>query len=340
MGAPTAAPNPMVGSVLVSQGRVLAEGWHASPGQAHAEAACLRAFGDGAVPSDAVLYVNLEPCAHHGRTGPCADLLIARGVREVVMAHRDPFPAVNGLGMQRLRDAGVRVTEGVLEEEARWLNRRFITSVTKQRPYIILKWARSRDGFLDRAPRTERKVQRITSPATDVLVHRWRSEEQAIMVGSRTVAHDDPRLDVRHVDGRSPLRVIIDRAHRAPDRSRVFDGSRPTLLFTSTPREAVHAEQIMLGMEADPLDQVLAELHARGIRSLMVEGGAVLLKRFLSRALWDEARLLTGTAVFGDGTIAPSLGLSVARSAQLGTDVLDLFVNPSHQSIPQPEWSW
>lgn len=256
------------------------------------------------------------------------------------MAHRDPFPAVNGSGVQRLREAGVRITEGVLEEEARWLNRRFITSVTKERPYIILKWARSRDGFLDRAVLTERTVQRITSPATDVLVHRWRSEEQAIMVGSRTVANDDPRLDVRHVDGRSPLRVVIDRAHRAPDRSHVFDGSRPTLLFTTAPREAVHAEQIILDAGADPLDQVIAELHARGIRSLMVEGGAVLSQRFISRALWDEARLLTGATVFGTGTVAPSLSLSPIRSAQLGTDALDLFVNPSYPSIPQPEWSW
>ena len=159
LGASGAAPNPLVGSVLVQANEVLAEGWHRSAGGPHAEVECLHAFGPGTVPADAVLYVNLEPCTHHGRTPPCADLLIARGVRHVVVAHEDPFPAVAGRGLQKLRAAGITVATGVREAEARWLNRRFLCSVMRNRPYIILKWARSADGFLDRHPRGEHRSQ-------------------------------------------------------------------------------------------------------------------------------------------------------------------------------------
>lgn len=336
-GAGRVAPNPMVGAVLVQGGRILAEGWHRSYGGPHAEVECLNAFGEGPVPDDAVMYVSLEPCSHHGRTPPCADLLIQRGLKHLMVTHVDPFPAVSGRGIARLREAGIRVDVGVCEAEARWTNRRFLTSVEKQRPYIILKWARSADGFLDRHPRVERGVQRISSPTTDVLVHRWRSEEQAILVGSRTVVNDDPQLTVRQVEGRSPLRVVIDRNSAAPARSRVFDVSAPTLLFTAGRRPDVKAEQVIIASSDNVLDRLMLEMNERKIRSLFVEGGAELLGRFLERELWDEARVITGEAKFSAGTKAPSLGLAPLRAERSGTDIIQYF---THTNSPDPTWSW
>lgn len=340
LGAGTSAPNPMVGAVLVQDDRILAEGWHESPGTAHAEAACLQAYGDQPVPIDAVMYVNMEPCAHQGRTGPCADLLIARGVKSVMIAHRDPFPAVNGQGIARLCAAGVRVEESLLEQEARWLNRRFLTSIEKRRPYIILKWAMSRDGYLDRETKPTRTVTRISSSETDVLVHAWRSQEQAIMAGSRTVLSDDPRLDVRLVEGRSPLRVVIDRKGIAPAGSKVFQDSRPTLLFGAEERSGIGARQVVLDDLRDPITQVLEELHGSGIRSVLVEGGATLLNRFLELGLWDEARIITGGTLCFSGTPAPRIITPPSRSLLSGPDRIDLHVNAAHQSTPADAWPW
>ncbi len=326
----------MVGSVLVQGDRILAEGWHQQPGGPHAERACLSRFGDGPIPPDATLYVSLEPCAHQGRTPPCADLLIARGVKRVVVAHRDPYPAVNGEGLRRLKAHGIDVTEGVLEAEARWLNRRFLTSVVKQRPYIVLKWARSADGLLD----DHGRAVRISAGATDALVHRWRTEEQAILVGSRTVVNDDPRLDARHVEGRSPLRVVIDRSGITPAGSRVFDGSSATLLLTEVIRPGLKAEQCLVPSDTDPLDALFGELHRRQVRSVLVEGGAELLGHFIRRGIWDEARLITGSARFSEGTLAPRIDPTPARTLAIGPDRVELFVNRAHQQAPEPAWPW
>ena len=325
-GANSTAPNPMVGAVLVKSDHLLAEGWHKLAGGPHAEVECLRQLGETTIPNDAVMYVNLEPCSHHGRTPPCADLLIDRGVKSVVVAHNDPFPEVSGRGIARLRMAGIDVTEGVLRDEARWTNRRFLTSVEQGRPYIILKWARSADGFLDQQPRNERQVQRISGPDTNLLVHRWRSEEQAILVGSRTVINDDPQLTVRHVAGRSPLRVVIDRENKVPARSRVFDDAADSLLVTFKQREDVHVEQHVIDPSEDPIDALLRELHRRQVRSLLVEGGGELLHHFLERRLWDEARVITGSPVFRKGTPAPIIPTSVSRSVKMGNDLIEFHV--------------
>ncbi len=335
--ASSAAPNPLVGAVLAQGGRILAEGWHHAAGLPHAEVECLRAFGDGPVPADALLAVNLEPCAHHGRTPPCADLLIARGVRRVAIAHADPFPLVAGRGIDRLRAVGVVVELGVREAEARWTNRRFLTSIAKGRPYIVLKWARSADGFLDRHPREGRGVQRISTPATDVLVHRWRSEEQAVLVGGRTVANDDPALTLRHVSGRQPLRVVLDRSGAAPSGSKVFDGSAPTLLFTGNHRVGVNAEQVQVPPTGDPLQVVLDTLHGKGVRSLLVEGGAELLGHFLHRGPWDEARVITGSALFGAGTRAPLLPMPAVRAFTSAQDRIEFHLNGA---TTEDAWCW
>lgn len=336
-GAGAVAPNPMVGAVLVQQGHILAEGWHRAHGGPHAEVECLRAFGDAPVPPDAVMYVSLEPCTHTGLTPPCADLLIARGVGTVVVGCGDPDPRVAGRGVARLRAAGTQVITDVLRDECRWTNRRFITSVEIQRPYIILKWARSSDGFLDCRPRTGTGVQRISGFTTDVLVHRWRSEEQAIMVGSRTVVNDDPRLDVRHVAGRSPLRVVMDRGGLTPAHAQVYADGPPTLLFTGGKRHLPHVQQVLCPADIDPLPMVLQELHARNIRSLLVEGGGELLGRFLAADLWDEAREIVGGTLFQHGTLAPRMEQAPQRSFASAGDSIHLYTRSAQ---PQSAWAW
>ena len=337
LGAGHVAPNPMVGAVLVQGDNILAEGWHHEFGGPHAEVECLRAFGDGPIPHGAILYVNLEPCAHHGKTPPCAELLVTRGVKHVVIGQRDPFHAVAGKGIGILGAAGLLVTEDVLSDECRWIQRRFLTSIEHGRPHIILKWARSADGFLDQHPRTSRRVQRISCPATDILVHRWRFEEQAILVGSRTVLNDDPSLTVRHVEGRQPLRVVIDRKAITPTNSSVYDDAAPTLLLTGKKRDDLRVEQHIVQVTEDPIASLLKALHQRTIRSVLVEGGAALLGHFIARGLWDEARVITGTARFGAGTPAPALKRKPVHTAKSGDDRIDLFTNGN---TPCASWDW
>jgi diaminohydroxyphosphoribosylaminopyrimidine deaminase/5-amino-6-(5-phosphoribosylamino)uracil reductase len=336
-GAGQVAPNPLVGAVLVQGEQVLAEGWHRAHGGPHAEVECLRAFGDRPVPADAVLYVSLEPCSHTGLTPPCADLLIRRGVRTVVVGCSDPDPRVGGRGIARLREAGVNVMNDVLRDECRWTNRRFITAMEQQRPYIILKWARSSDGYLDQHPRKERGVQRICGFATDILVHRWRSEEQAILAGSRSVVNDDPRLDVRHVAGRSPLRVVLDRRNTVPSSSHVLDGRTPTLLFTGSKRDIGHVEQVVLPPGSNPMEWICTELHRRRIRSLLVEGGGELHGHFIKEDLWDEAREIVGTPLFLRGTAAPHLRMQPQRTFTSGNDRIYLYTRTAQ---PGPAWRW
>ncbi len=336
-GAGLVAPNPLVGAVLVQGDRILAEGWHRAHGGPHAEVECLKVFNAGEIPADAVIYVSLEPCSHTGLTPPCADLLIARGIRTVVVGCSDPDPRVAGKGIAKLREAGINVISDVMLDQCRWQNRRFITSVEEQRPYVILKWARSSDGFLDQHPREGRTVQRISSFPSDVLVHRWRSQEQAIMVGSRTVLNDNPRLDVRHVAGRAPLRVILDRNGLAPATSHVFDGSIPTLLFTKELRSDVDIEQVTLKQDEDPLPAILAELHRRKVRSILVEGGAELLGHFLRINLWDEAREIVGEALFLKGTPAPRMTIQPQRTFTSGSDRIHHY---SRLLQPGGAWHW
>lgn len=336
LGAGRTAPNPLVGSMLVHEGRVLAEGWHHVVGGPHAEVECLSSF-PGPVAPGAVMYVSLEPCAHHGRTPPCTDLLIGRGVRHVVVGCLDPDPRVKGRGIDKLRAAGIEVIIGIEEAECRWTNRRFITSIEQHRPYVVLKWARSADGLMDQRPRSGRGVQRISNATTDVLVHRWRAEEQAIVVGSRTALHDDPALTVRHVAGSSPLRVVIDRSGIAPMSSHVFDGQAPTLLFTAEKRNATHVEQRIITQDEGLITGVLEELHRRGTRSVLVEGGAQLLTHWIASGLWDEARIIQGQVHLGNGTAAPPSPGTLQRTILSGGDHIELRTRTS--TIPST-WHW
>ncbi|HTJ12743.1 MAG TPA: bifunctional diaminohydroxyphosphoribosylaminopyrimidine deaminase/5-amino-6-(5-phosphoribosylamino)uracil reductase RibD [Dinghuibacter sp.] len=298
LGAGSVAPNPMVGAVLVYGDAIIGEGYHKKYGQAHAEPNCIRdaeeRFAQGATHGFATaaallgastLYVSLEPCAHHGKTPPCADLVVSKGIPKVVVGVRDPFPQVNGKGIDKLEKAGVTVIQPVLEQECAALNRRFFTYHIQRRPYIVLKWAESADSAIGRVG--ERVP--VSNGWSNRLVHRWRSEEAAILVGGHTALVDDPSLTNRLWPGASPTRVVLGRD--LPGGLRIFDNAAPTLVY-----------------ETRVLAEVLEDLHRRSIQSVLVEGGARLLNAFIAEGLWDEIRLIRSSTVNLPGGIpAPVL---------------------------------
>lgn len=299
------APNPMVGAVLVCDGRIIGEGYHARCGQAHAEVNAIRSVKDPALLCRSTLYVSLEPCSHYGKTPPCADLIVEKGIPRIVVGCQDPFAKVAGRGIQKLRDAGREVVVGVLEQECRTLIRRFITFHTEKRPYITLKWAESADGYLD-AKRTDGTPIRLSSDLTTMLVHKKRAEHSAILVGTRTALLDNPSLTVRQWYGPSPVRVVIDRQCALPDSLHLFDGTVPTLVFTALKRAGKpNVDYIQVDFERPLLPQLLAELYARNLQSLLVEGGSATLRSFLDADLWDEAFVEETPLRLGDGVPAP-----------------------------------
>lgn len=303
LGEGAVAPNPMVGAVLVHEGIIIGEGYHRMYGQAHAEVNCVNSVPEALqelIPAS-TMYVTLEPCAHHGKTPPCADLIVAANIPRVVIGCVDTFSAVAGRGIRKLKDAGVEVTTGVLEDACRHLNRRFFTYHEKQRPYVVLKWAQSADGYM--APENGQPV-RISNMFADRLVHRWRTAEMAIMVGTQTALADNPRLTARLWPGKNPVRVVIDRAMQVPAHYHVWDSEAPSLFITA---EKGREKTITLDFNGDILPALLRELHAAGIQSVLVEGGARLLESFINSGLWDEMRVITGSAALGSGLRAPAL---------------------------------
>jgi diaminohydroxyphosphoribosylaminopyrimidine deaminase/5-amino-6-(5-phosphoribosylamino)uracil reductase len=272
------------------------------------------------------MYVSLEPCAHFGKTPPCADRLIAEKVKRVVIACRDPFAQVDGKGIEKLLAAGVEVSTGVLQKEAAFQNRRFFTFHTKLRPYIILKWAQSADGFIGR--RNERTS--ISHASTNVLVHRWRSEEATIMVGAETALVDDPQLNNRLLSGPSPKRILIDRNLRVPASAKMFDQSQPTYIFNYHKNEE-HGNNHFIGLEKgeNELQQILSVLHAENIQSVIVEGGAKLLQSFIDADLWDEARIITNQQLqLETGIAAPKLlHAGLRETTTIASDTISTFTN-------------
>lgn len=302
------SPNPMVGAVVVHDGIIIGEGYHLKAGTPHAEVHAIGAVKDQTLLPASTIYVSLEPCSHHGKTPPCADLIIRSGIRRVVTGTTDPNPLVAGNGIRRLREAGVEVITGVAEEECRRLNRRFFTWHEKKRPYVILKWAQSADGFIDlhRLPGDTPEPNWITGMAERVLVHRWRAAEDAILAGGGTVRADNPSLTVRYWNGKNPLRVIVSRSGDMDPHSSVFDGSVDTLLFTCNGKAYFPGVKVIQLSSGDRfIEEVLTSLHSRGVQSLFVEGGAIIIRRFVESGLWDEARRFTGTARFTDGVPDP-----------------------------------
>jgi len=301
--------NPMVGSVVVYDGKIIGEGYHQQFGGPHAEVNAINSVKDKSLLQEAILYVNLEPCSHYGKTPPCSLLIRDSGIKKVVIAATDPNPEVNGKGIDFLTSSGIDVVRGILEEEALNLNRRFYHFMNTGRPYVILKWAESADGFIDkiRAPGDPVQPNWITNHTARILVHKWRSEEMAIMAGVNTILSDNPGLDVRYWPGSNPLRVIIDRKSRIPDHARVLDDSTKTLVFSSRKRENRENTEFIKVHPDITLEEVLVKLATKGIVSLFVEGGAALINSFIQKDLWNEARFFIGDICFKKGVKAPEL---------------------------------
>ena len=325
------APNPMVGAVLVHNDRIIGEGWHHFYGADHAEVNCLKNVKetDKHLIPDSTMYVNLEPCAHQGITPPCANRLVREGIKKVVIANKDPFEQVSGRGIEILKQADITVTTGILEEEAAWVNRRFFCFHIQKRPYIILKWAQSQDGFI--APADRSRFQ-ITGAASNQLVHKWRTEEAAIMVGTTTAIDDNPKLTARLWEGKHPLRVVLDRSLNIPATHHIYDDTAATWIVNEQ-KEALEGNIHFVKHFFDEtlLPWLMHRLYETKKLSLIVEGGAALLNSFITHGLWDEARVFTGTPVIAKGIPAPVLVNETEALEKLtGEDHLKVFINKNN----------
>ncbi|GGF04351.1 bifunctional diaminohydroxyphosphoribosylaminopyrimidine deaminase/5-amino-6-(5-phosphoribosylamino)uracil reductase RibD [Hymenobacter cavernae] len=326
LGTGYARPNPVVGCVVTHNGRIIGEGWHRQYGGPHAEVNALASVTDESLLLESRVYVTLEPCSHHGKTPPCADLLIAKKVKEVVVCNLDPNPLVAGQGLEKLRAAGIHVETDVLAAEGRWLNRRFFTFQEKKRPYVVLKWAETADGFL--AGPYFQPIQ-ISGELARVVVHQWRAEEQAILIGTRTALHDNPTLNVREWWGQAPLRVIIDKNLSLPPTHHVLDEQIPTVIYTYRERANKPNLEFVTLTEADDLfPQLFADLYRRNVQSVLVEGGPTVLNSLMRDGLWDEARVLRNAKQLGGGILAPKPGLAGLREhLTFGADDLFIYQN-------------
>ncbi len=328
-GAGFVAPNPLVGAVLVYQDRIIGEGLHEQYGAAHAEVNCINsvAAADRQLIPHSTLYVSLEPCAHFGKTPPCADRIIREGISRVVIACRDPFPAVNGKGIEKLIAAGVQVSTGILEKQATIQNARFFCFHTLQRPYIILKWAASADGYIAGA---EGKPTAISNSFTNRLVHRWRMEEAAILIGKNTALTDDPLLTNRYWEGPSPLRLVIDRHQELPEHLRLFQSGKTIWFNENAAAQKGDTTLVQLEKGKDSIQQVLGYARQNGIQSILVEGGRKILQSFINAGLWDEIRCITNRDLkLHQGIAAPQIPqLNPFQTEQLASDQIQYFRHP------------
>ncbi|MBN2668878.1 MAG: bifunctional diaminohydroxyphosphoribosylaminopyrimidine deaminase/5-amino-6-(5-phosphoribosylamino)uracil reductase RibD [Bacteroidales bacterium] len=328
LGKGTAAPNPMVGSVIVFQGEIIGEGYHQQCGQAHAEVNAINSVIDSDLLTQSTLYVNLEPCAHVGRTPACSTLIIQKKIPRVVIGCVDPFEKVAGKGIDMLKAAGVEVVVGVLEKESQWLNRCFFTFHQKKRPYIILKWAQTIDGFID-IDRTDASVEPawITNELSRALVHKWRTEEPAIMVGTQTALKDNPQLNVRAWSGKEPLRITVDRDLRIPRSYHLYDDSQATLIFSNEiGQSGKNTEWVKLDNAQDINRQIFTTLYQKEIQSVIVEGGKEVLESLIAQNLWDEARVFIGPKTFKKGVKAPIIDAKLLRKEWLNDTELSYFI--------------
>jgi diaminohydroxyphosphoribosylaminopyrimidine deaminase/5-amino-6-(5-phosphoribosylamino)uracil reductase len=288
-------PNPMVGAVLVHEGRIIGEGYHRKYGTSHAEANCINSVkeGDRSLIVKSTLYVSLEPCAHFGKTPPCADLVIRHHIPRVVIGCRDPFKEVDGKGIEKLKAAGVVVELGTLEDECKELNKRFLLFHTQLRPYIILKWAQTADEKI--ASANDSRLL-ISNEYSNRLVHKWRSEEAGILIGTTTALVDNPSLTTRHWTGRSAMRLVLDMGLRLPATLNVFDDTARTIIFNSIKQEeSQNIFYYKLSKQGSIITGLMKALYELNIQSILVEGGAKLLQSFIDEGLWDEARVISNT---------------------------------------------
>ncbi|HZI25504.1 MAG TPA: bifunctional diaminohydroxyphosphoribosylaminopyrimidine deaminase/5-amino-6-(5-phosphoribosylamino)uracil reductase RibD, partial [Chryseolinea sp.] len=322
LGQGNVSPNPLVGAVIVHQGKIVGEGWHKKYGGPHAEVNAVNRVIDKNILKESTVYVTLEPCSHFGKTPPCADLLIANNVKKVVVANVDPNPIVNGSGLHKLRASGIEVITGILDKEGRKLNKRFFTFIEKQRPYIVLKWAETSDGFI---ARKNFDSKWISDEFSRQLVHKWRTEEDALLVGMRTAQHDNPQLNVRDWSGRDPIRIVIDRFLKLSPKLNLFDGSQKTLCYNVLKHEERTNISLLRIDEENFLTHLIDDLYKRKIQSVIVEGGAMTLQAFIDAGLWDEARIFVSPQTFQNGIKAPELSGILANQFLLKNDLLKIY---------------
>ncbi|GAB4376643.1 MAG: bifunctional diaminohydroxyphosphoribosylaminopyrimidine deaminase/5-amino-6-(5-phosphoribosylamino)uracil reductase RibD [Salibacteraceae bacterium] len=321
--------NPLVGCVIVQNGEVIGEGYHQYFGGPHAEVNAISSVADEARLAGSTLYVNLEPCSHHGKTPPCANLIIEKRIGKVVIAHLDPHELVRGNGIKRLKEAGVDVLVGVLEEEARELNKRFFTWCDKGRPYIILKWAQTADGFIDYYRNDDSTGPlKISGYQTDVLVHKWRAEEDAILVGRNTVELDDPSLTARLWPGKSPLRIIIDPQLQLSNNYQLFKDGRETWIYNALKDAQSGSIRFIQINNAEKYPQeIVRHLSQHHVGGIIIEGGHTTLKRFIEAGLWDEARVILSPIRIGQGVPAPDLSGTPVFVEMIASDQISIFRN-------------
>ncbi len=332
-GIGSTAPNPMVGAVIVHKEKIIGEGFTSPFGGPHAEVNAIHSVADRDMLKKSTLYVTLEPCSHFGKTPPCSDLIIEQGLPSVVIGVLDPHEKVAGKGIEKLKNAGVEVTTGILEAECRELHKRFLTFHEKKRPYTILKWAETTDAFI--APDAEKRSENpepfwISNAYSRQLVHQWRSEEQAILVGTNTVINDNPKLNVRQWAGKNPFRIVLDRRLRITGDYHVLDGSIPTLMLTAGEKRPSYREGVdyhIMDFSQDVVQNIDRILHQENILSVLVEGGAHILQSFIDADLWDEARIITGKSSFKKGIKAPQLTGKLTNTTNIGSDILNIYYN-------------
>lgn len=321
-GLGTTYPNPLVGSVIVYNGKIIGEGWHRKSGESHAEVIAIDSVKNKELLKESTIYVSLEPCSHFGKTPPCADLIIQHKIPRVVIGTIDPFAKVCGSGIAKLKKSGIKVEVGFLENECRELNKRFFTFHQKKRPYIILKWAQTQNGFIAPLQKKETKPVWISNEFSRQLVHKWRAEEQAIMVGTNTVLQDNPRLDIRSWTGENPIRIVLDRELKITSGFSVYNKSVKTIFITEKERLSEHENQVFekIDFNKNVNIGILDVLYKHQIQSVIIEGGAVLLESFIKNDLWDEARVFTSDLSFEKGIKAPEFN---TNKAALKNDISD-----------------
>lgn len=328
-GLGTTYPNPLVGSVIVYNDKIIGEGWHKKAGEPHAEVNAINSVKDKSLLSRATIYVSLEPCSHFGKTPPCSDLIIFHKIPNVVIGTIDPNEKVAGKGIKKLMEAGANVTIGILEKECHDLNKRFFTFHTKKRPYIILKWAETADGFIAPIAKDEQKPIWITNKHSRQLVHKWRTEEQAIFVGTKTVLDDNPSLNARDYSGNSPIRIVLDKSGKINSKFHVKDNAIKTIILTEnedfqTVENCIYEK---CTFDENLIETILAVLAKHQIQSVIIEGGSKTIQSFIDKDLWDEARVFKGKIIFEKGVKAPTINHSIKRQTQILTDELIYIVN-------------
>ena len=323
-------PNPMVGAVIVKNDKIIGEGYHNKYGEAHAEVNAINSVKNKEDLKDSTLFVTLEPCSHYGKTPPCSDLIIKNNIPKVIIACKDIFAKVDGSGIQKLKNAGVNVSLGLMEKEAVELNKRFFTFHSKNRPFITLKWAETKDGFIDKKrDHSDKGVNWITQPETQTIVHRLRAEEHGILVGINTIINDNPSLDVRKINGTSPIRIVLDPNCRISSSSKVVSDGNPTILFCIQNSYPFNLPNIkVVELKDFKLEIILGELHKHNILSVFVEGGQKTINHFIEKGFWDEIHQFIGQNSFHEGLKAPKIISGTLESSNWrGKDLYNIYKN-------------